>query len=186
MIDYLVDTNVLIQWSSSLAARYSAARAALKRLRRDNHRLFVTPQNLIEFWNVATRPANKNGLGSSSLAAVRVLRMLERFFILLPDTPQIYPEWRRIVMEHQVLGAQVHDAHLVAAMRVHGVSRILTFNGKDFARYANEGIVAIAPNDDAILRRVRETEEQYQTDAEFKRAMDYVLEKNKELYQRLA
>jgi predicted nucleic acid-binding protein len=32
---------------------------------------------------------------------------------------------------------QVHDARLVAAMRVHGVKRILTFNDKDFARYTD-------------------------------------------------
>ena len=137
-MDYLVDTNVLIQWGSSLTTRYSVARAALKRLRRHNHRLCVASQNLIEFWNVATRPANKNGLGMNPLVAARVLRMLERFFVLLPDTPQIYQEWRRIVMEHQVLGVQVHDAHLVAVMRGHNVTHILTFNVKDFIRLAQE------------------------------------------------
>jgi predicted nucleic acid-binding protein len=36
-----------------------------------------------------------------------------------------------------VSGVQVHDARLVAAMRVHGVKRILTFNERDFARYAD-------------------------------------------------
>jgi predicted nucleic acid-binding protein len=32
----------------------------------------------------------------------------------------------------------VHDARLVAAMNVHGVRRILTFNTDDFARYGIE------------------------------------------------
>jgi len=36
-----------------------------------------------------------------------------------------------------VSGVQVHDARLAAAMRVHGVKRILTFNDRDFARYAD-------------------------------------------------
>ncbi|HJT69510.1 MAG TPA: hypothetical protein VJ731_04885 [Terriglobales bacterium] len=40
-------------------------------------------------------------------------------------------------------GVQVHDARLVAAMRVHGVKRILTFNDKDFARYTD--IAALHP-----------------------------------------
>lgn len=42
---------------------------------------------------------------------------------------------------HNVSGVQVHDARLVAAMRVHGVSRILTFNDKDFTRYADIEVV---------------------------------------------
>jgi predicted nucleic acid-binding protein len=35
------------------------------------------------------------------------------------------------------------DARLVAAMRVHGVKRILTFNDKDFVRYTD--IEAVHP-----------------------------------------
>ena len=34
---------------------------------------------------------------------------------------------------------------LVAAMRVHRVTHILTFNTADFARYAPEGVVAVDP-----------------------------------------
>jgi predicted nucleic acid-binding protein len=33
-------------------------------------------------------------------------------------------------------GKQVHDANLVAAMLVHGVGRLLTFNATDFQRFA--------------------------------------------------
>ena len=46
-------------------------------------------------------------------------------------------------MTHSVSGVQVHDARLVAATRVHGVKRILTFNDKDFARYTD--IEAVHP-----------------------------------------
>jgi len=53
------------------------------------------------------------------------------------------PEWRRLVLIHSVLGAQVHDARLVAAMQVHGVTPILTLDELDFRRYS--GIVVIHP-----------------------------------------
>lgn len=43
------------------------------------------------------------------------------------------------------MGIQVHDARLVAAMKVHGVARILTINVTDFSRYP--GINAFAPTD---------------------------------------
>jgi len=45
-------------------------------------------------------------------------------------------------VEHSVLGSKVHDARLVAAMKVHGVRKILTFDTGDFTRY---GIEAVHP-----------------------------------------
>jgi predicted nucleic acid-binding protein len=39
------------------------------------------------------------------------------------------------VAAHNVRGVKVHDAWFVAAMKAHGVNRILTFNASDFARY---------------------------------------------------
>ncbi len=42
-------------------------------------------------------------------------------------------------MVHNVVqGVKVHDARLVAAMNVHNVRRILTFDTGDFARYGVE------------------------------------------------
>ena len=55
----------------------------------------------------------------------------------------MHVEWRRLVVRHAVTGVKVHDARLVAAMLVHGVSNILTLNDRDFARYA--GISAVNP-----------------------------------------
>ncbi len=45
--------------------------------------------------------------------------------------------------QYQVSGKNAHDARLVAAMMVHGISRILTFNVGDFMRYA--GIAVLDP-----------------------------------------
>lgn len=183
---YLVDTNVLLRFADRENSLHPLVRAALKSLWRDEQNLVVTSQNYIEFWNVATRPAERNGLGLSPSRTNNSLRLFDRLFGFLPDTPEIHREWRRLVIEYQVSGVQVHDARLVATMRVHDISHILTFNAKDFARYANEGIVSIAPNDNESIRRARETAEQYQPDEKFERALEYVLNKNRELYQRLA
>lgn len=57
-------------------------------------------------------------------------------FPLLLDTETIYQEWERLVVTHSVMGVNVHDARLVAAMLVHGLTHILTFNISDFARYS--------------------------------------------------
>jgi predicted nucleic acid-binding protein len=42
------------------------------------------------------------------------------------------------VIKHEVIGNRVYDARLVAAMTMHGIGRILTFNAEDFARYGVE------------------------------------------------
>ena len=51
----------------------------------------------------------------------RLLRLVERLFPMLPDVPAVYLQWRQLVVTFGVSGVQVHDARLVAAMRVHGV-----------------------------------------------------------------
>ena len=58
---------------------------------------------------------------------------------------QLRGDQHALVIDYRVSGVQVHDARLVAAMLAHGVTHILTFNTADFARYAPEGIVAVAP-----------------------------------------
>lgn len=144
-MDYLVDTHVLLRFVDRNHPLHPVVRAAIQNTRRRGDRLRVTGQNFVEFWNVATRPAVRNGFGLSSADADRRLRILERLFPILPEIPNIYPEWRRIVVAFGVAGVQVHDARLVAVMRAHGVSHILTFNDADFARYVAEGIVTTNP-----------------------------------------
>ena len=97
-----------------------------------------------EFWNVSTRPADRNGFGQTPLETDDILRRVERFFPLLPDSPEVYPKWRQLVV-HEVSGVKVHDARLVAAMISYEVTHILTFNTADFTRYTSEGIVAVDP-----------------------------------------
>lgn len=62
-------------------------------------------------------------------------------FVVLEDTPKIFPEWERLVVVHQVIGKQAHDARLVAAMLVHDVTHLLTFNTADFKRYSEVTVV---------------------------------------------
>jgi predicted nucleic acid-binding protein len=66
---------------------------------------------------------------------------MERLFPLLPDTPEVYYEWRRLVRSHATSGKSAHDARLIAAMKVHGIANLLTFNGGDFKRYRDVQIL---------------------------------------------
>ncbi len=105
----------------------------------------MLPQNCVEFWNVFTRPATRNGFGLSIQQTNHSLRLVEKIFPLLPDDARIHREWRKLVFSFGVSGIQVHDARIVAAMLVHQVTHILTFNTADFVRYSKIGIVAVNP-----------------------------------------
>ena len=140
---YLLDTNVLLRGLDRNHSMYRVVRRAIIALRRQDNRLFLTTQNLIEFWAVATRPVESNGLGMSiQWAAAQIVRM-KRFFAVLPDTADAFAEWERLVVQHQISGKKTHDARLVATMNVHGVTHILTFNSDDFSRYP--GITVVQP-----------------------------------------
>jgi predicted nucleic acid-binding protein len=98
--------------------------------------LCITPQNLIEFWNVATRPQDRNGFGLTPAQAARRVQLLQGQFHLLEEPPALFPVWQQAAERVGVSGVQVHDARLVAFMVVHQVMHILTFNGRDFARFS--------------------------------------------------
>ena len=141
---YLVDTGILLRALNRDDPDYASFRQALLHLRRNGHQLAVTFQNIAEFWNVSTRPAtSRGGFGQSLEATDRRVRVIERLYSILPETNSTYATWRRLVFEHKVQGAKVHDARLVALMLSNSATHILTLNVTDFARY--KGIVAQTP-----------------------------------------
>ena len=142
---YLVDTNVSLPFVNPSDTSHQIVQLVVRGLWANDHELKTTLQNLAEFWNVCTRPrSRRNGLDLSTSQTDQLLQTAEQVFPLLPDTPSIYNEWRRLVVTYDVSGAKVHDARLVAAMVAHGVKRILTFDD-DFTRYEPEGIIAVNP-----------------------------------------
>ena len=143
MTSSLADTNILLRLAQKSSSQYSIVRVAVTTLRRSGCVIFIVPQNIVEFWSVATRPVAANGLGYSPIFVDRLIRRLQRVFPLIPDNSLIHEEWRKLVVGNGITGRQAHDARLVAAMIVLGISNILTFNLADFRRYP--GITAVDP-----------------------------------------
>jgi predicted nucleic acid-binding protein len=139
----LADTNILLRSVEPEHRMHAAACDSAELLRRRGHSLCIFPQCVYEFWVVATRPKKDSGLGMEPAEAVRQLNGVLAVFDLLADTSAVFPECVRLVGTHSVRGKPAHDARLVAAMTVHAVTHLLTFNDADFRRYP--GITTLTP-----------------------------------------
>jgi predicted nucleic acid-binding protein len=129
----LLDTNLLTRMTRAHDPQSGVALAAIHTLFRRRERLIVVPQNLYEFWAVATRmpgapPGGQNGLGMTPTQAGQWVRFFQRRFTFLPDQDQLSKLWLALVEAHRVTGFRAHDVRLVAAMQSHGIDRLLTFN----------------------------------------------------------
>jgi predicted nucleic acid-binding protein len=138
----LLDTNILLRRAQPSHPSHALAVDSVARLLAAGEPVHFTLQNIAEFWNVATRRVEHNGLGFSAAVTLAEVEKIEAAFELLPDTPPIYAEWKSLMVRHGIVGVKVHDARLVATMNVHGVRQMLTFNAADFIRY---GIEVVQP-----------------------------------------
>src|SRR5215218_10450474 len=100
----LIDTNVLTRSLQPNSPHFPAATTALRELNRRQERMCVVPQVLYEFWAVCTRPPGENGLGITTAQAGAEQVKIVSLFTLIQDTPAIFPEWQRLVAQHDVKG----------------------------------------------------------------------------------
>ena len=144
-MSYLVDTNVLLRRAQPSHPLHGVAISRVATLLQKRRPLYFTPQNITEFWNVATRPGERNGMGLSQQLVLAEVADIEALFELLPDSRHIFPEWKRLVAEYGVVGSKVHDARLAAVALAYGVRHVLTFNTADFARF--ERLTVVHPSE---------------------------------------
>ncbi len=138
-----VDSSVIVRAFNRASVDYIASLNFFEAARRAKVELVTFPQNLAEFWAVATRPIESNGLGHSIEDTARRVALIERFGKVMPEHPQAYQHWKQLVTAHEVKGKTTHDARIVAQMMAHGIGSLVTFNIGDFVRYTD--IAAITP-----------------------------------------
>lgn len=78
MATYLADTNLLLRLADPASPQHTVATQALAQLLRKGDEVYLTPQNFIEFWAVATRPLDVNGFGWSRERTTKEGRLLDR------------------------------------------------------------------------------------------------------------
>ncbi|MEI8381171.1 MAG: type II toxin-antitoxin system VapC family toxin [Planctomycetota bacterium] len=131
----LVDTNVVLRMADKGHPMHGQALSAIEFLDSNQHECVIVPQVLYEYWVVATRPIENNGLGMTTTNTDLAISKWITLFHLLLDERDIFPIWRDLVTSNDVKGKTAHDARLIAAMQRHGVTNLLSFNKPDFIRF---------------------------------------------------
>lgn len=145
MTRYLLDTNILIRLSDSASPDQIMISDAVAQLITQGHECVVTSQVLIEFWVVATRPSNVNGLSWTIEQTSSAVSQLLTQFPPLPETEKIFTTWLELVTTYRVMGKRTHDLRLVAVMLTHQVTHLLTLNSRDFP--SSLGVTIVQPQD---------------------------------------
>ena len=110
-----VDTNVLLDATDRARPRHQAALDLLER----RPRLVFSAQIVREYLVVATRPVQSNGLGLSLDRALENVVELRRAVRLLPEERPLLPALLGLLREVPASGKALHDALVIATMRVH-------------------------------------------------------------------
>ncbi len=133
MTRYLLDTNIVMRLCNCSDLQHQLATNAVSRLLMQSDKCFLATQVIIEFWVVATRPTEVNGLGWSVEQTRSMIDQLLARFPVLAESRQIFTNWLNLVTTNRVMGKRTHDVRLVAAMLANEMTHLLTFNPSDFA-----------------------------------------------------
>ncbi|GBE75008.1 MAG: type II toxin-antitoxin system VapC family toxin [Microcystis sp. LE18-22.4A] len=145
MANYLFDTNIFLRLSDRISANYALARDATYILIEQGHKCCLTSQIIIEFWVVATRPTEVNGLGWTPERTKNQINQFLTRFTVLEETPEIFTLWFQLVTDYNIKGKRTHDIRLLAVMKAHSITHLLTFNPDDFVPLPN--IIILQPQD---------------------------------------
>ena len=131
----MLDTNVLLAATDEGRTEHRDALMVLNDWATANAGLCTSGQVLREYLTVATRPAERNGLGLKLPDVLGNVRAIRERTTLLAEDARVAERLVTLLTDVQCRGKQVHDANLVATMLVHGIGTIVTMNLADFARF---------------------------------------------------
>lgn len=100
-MSYAIDTNVLARGIGEAHPMHQTAAEAVESLITRGEAVCIFPQCLYEFWVIATRPREQNGMGMRPAEAEVHCAEFERIFSLRLDVPAIYAEWKALAARYE-------------------------------------------------------------------------------------
>ncbi len=131
----MLDTNVLLAATDEGRPEHDHALAVVNVWPARGMALYTSGQIVREYLAVATRPAEKNGLGLPLADALANVQAFRGRTSLLAEDVKVSNRLLTLLGEVACAGKQIHDANVVATMLVHGIDTIVTMNTSDFTRF---------------------------------------------------
>jgi len=146
-----LDTNVLVYANVMESPFHQSAIKTIQFYYGIGTELWISRQILREYIAVLTRPQIFAKPVSVLVVADRI-RFFQSHFQVAEENPQITEELLILVERFNVGGNQVHDANIIATMRVYGINNLITHNASDFKRFSD--IVNILPIDNKATLQI--------------------------------
>lgn len=131
-----VDSNVLLACSDGTRAAHENSIRFLEKAEKGDCRLFTCGQVFREYLVVATRPVDENGMGLSPEDSYENVQLFRKIIQMLDETSDTLAELVKMVKKYDLKGKRIHDANLVAVMRMYGLNHLKTWNPKDFSAFS--------------------------------------------------
>jgi len=131
----VLDTNIVIRYLNAADPAFARVSRALQAAVQSREEPCICAQSVFEFWVVATRPIEVNGLGLTPPEARAAVDRIREALTMLPDPQDLLVRWLELCTLYEVKGRAAHDARIAAWMEAHGLRRLMTLNPGDFARY---------------------------------------------------
>ena len=131
----MLDTNVILSATDEGRAEHRQALLIFNNWAARGKTLYVSGQIMRDYLAVATRPADKNGLGLKQVEAVANVRAFRTRASLLTEDSKVADCLLGLLDETPCSGKQIPDATVVATMLVHGIDSLITMNLAGFTRF---------------------------------------------------
>lgn len=135
MNSWLIDTNVLIYSFDQTCPLHAPSYQFIERSITANWNLFISHQNLLEFFAVVTNPRRVEHPLSIEDAFQKIAVYVSSFTLIAPLRETFFT-FTRLLTKYSTFRERIFDLYLVATALDNGVNQICTWNIKDFKRFS--------------------------------------------------
>jgi len=135
-----LDTNILIFSSFTSSQFHHRATNTINSLQSEDYIFWINRQVIREYLFVKSRLLQAEGKYNSREIAGEVCDFEEQFLIA-EENMNTTSKLLYLMEQHNVIGKQIHDCNIVATMLTNNISKLLTNNSSDFARFS--GLIEI-------------------------------------------
>jgi len=132
----LLDTNVLVYASDETSPFYQSSKMLREKGLKGKIPLCVSPQILTEFFAIITDPKRVNNPRTRQEALLEIEKYFHSKNILkIYSNSEIIEKVLDLLRRYEITRQEVFDLQLVATMLSNSITRIYTYNTKDFSKF---------------------------------------------------